>query len=573
MRLYLRILRYLRPYTGLAILSTILTILYSVANVMFLPLTRDIMTEISNKNLTHFNNQMVNAILLYGIRVASHFGQYYVMSRVAELISIDVRMAVLSKFYKMDQTFFGKWKMGELLTRLFSDVGKVKDLIKMGLWEMLPQLITLIGIVTYLFVLNWKLTLFALVAVPIFIALIMNVAGRMKRVTHQAQKKSADITHLMQESLANVKLMQAYTMENEELGMLKRESMKSFMVSMRALALQARVEPVVSFLQFAVISLVIWYGGYAIARGELTGPILASFFAGIFLLIDPVIALSKVYTNFQQAMVSGERVFEILDLPLDIAEEEHAKILSNPSGQLSFKDVSFSYEEGRNVLEKIDLEINAGEIVAFVGMSGAGKTTLINLVPRFFDPKIGAISLDGVDLKDLKLSFLRRHIAMVPQDHVLFRGTILDNIRYGKPEATIEEVEAAARKANAWEFIEKLPAKLRSKVSDRGNSLSGGQKQRISIARAILRDPKILILDEATSALDSKSEHMVQEALNTLMKDRTTLVIAHRLSTIIHAHKIVVMDKGKIIEMGRHQELLDKNGAYAKVFKLQFSGK
>lgn len=571
MAMYWRVLRYLSPYKIQIFFSIVLTLLFTGANVLFLPLTRDLINEITNRNLIHFGNQIFNAVFLWFIRISSQFGQFYVTSWISNRIIIDMQVEVYKKCHSFSQHFYAKWKLGDILTRLFSDSDITRKAIMLSFWEVIPQTCTFIGVLGYLLYLNWQLTLFALVAVPMFIGIIMYFTNLLKRVSQQVQQKTADITHISQESLSNVKLVQAYTMESKEIDRFLRENLRNFKANMTAIRFQATLEPIVAFFHFAVIAAVVYFGGHQMAKGSLTGPALASFFTGIFLLIDPIQALSKVYTTLQQAMVSAKRIFEIIDLPVQLKEIDDP-IVKTVQGHVDIKNVSFRYEGATDdVLRDISINAEKGSIVALVGLSGAGKTTLINLIPRFYDPTQGQILIDGIPLTDYSIQSIRQQIALVMQDDILFRGTIMENIRYGSPNATMEEVIVAAKQAQAMEFIDRFPDGLHTKVGDRGRRLSGGQKQRISIARALLRDPKILILDEATSALDSQSEHLVQKALHQLMQNRTTFVIAHRLSTIMHANQIVVMNKGAIVERGSHEQLLAQKGHYSELYQLQFN--
>lgn len=570
MKTYLRILRYLKPYWPQFLGSILLTLLFSTSNVYVMPWIKDVTKQINHKNLGDFAQHMLNGVGLWIVRVVTQYGQYYLMTWISTRIVIDIQKDVYGKLQGVSQHFYMKWKLGDLTTRLFSDSTYVRQTVMASFSDVLPQTLTFFGVLGYLFMINWKLTLFACVAVPLFIYLLSSFTERFKRVNRQMQRKSADIAHIAQENLGNIKLVQAYTMEKQEFNKFVRHSMKNFRSTMRSAKLKASMDAIVTFSQGLVFLSILYLGGVMVANSTMSGPTLVSFFTGLVLLIDPVSALSKVYVNIQQGMVSAERLFEVLDAPVVIANPEHGR-KEKVKGHVVFKSVSFSYpEQNRPVLSKISLEAKEGQIIALVGLSGAGKSTLINLIPRFYDPTSGDIYIDDIALKDWDLHALRSQIGMVLQDDILFNGTVLENIRYGSQGATESDVEEAAKKANAWEFISASPQGLRSKVGDKGRRLSGGQKQRISIARAILRNPRILILDEATSALDSKSEKLVQEALIELMKNRTTFVIAHRLSTVMHAHKIIVMDKGGILEVGTHHELLEKEGQYATLFHLQF---
>lgn len=563
--------RYSRPYLPWILVSLGLAVLYSATNMLFLPLTRDIVSEISNKNLMNFSNQILNAIILYSLRVFSIYYQSYLMTKIAMLISIDLKTDIYKKLLYLPQKFYSKWKLGDILTRLGSDADKVRESITMLFFDIVPNLLSFVGILGYLMYLNYKLTLFTMISVPLFVTLIMYMGDRLKRLSSTNQQQTADVSHIVQETLSNIKLVQAYTMEKRESKRFYRENMRVFKTFMKGISFRNRIEAVISLSQFLVILAVIWFGGYQISQGQMSGPALASFFTGIFLVVDPVLAISKVYGNFQQSMASLERMTELMDYDGGVPNGRYLGDGASLVGHVVVTDAHFSYPDAdRPALDGISLEAHPGEIVALVGLSGAGKTTLINLIPRFYDVTGGDILIDGRPIRDYDLHYLRSQISIVPQEDILFRGSILENIRYGSPHATMADVEIAAREANAWEFIEKRSRGLYAKLGDRGGRLSGGQKQRVSIARAILRNPRILILDEATSALDASSEILVQEALNRLMAGRTTFVIAHRLSTIRHAHKIVVLSEGKIVEVGTHEELLAKGAHYENLYRLQF---
>jgi subfamily B ATP-binding cassette protein MsbA len=572
MKLFLRLFQYIKPYKLHVLGALALTLAFTAANVLFLPLTRDLINEVSSKNISNINNQVLNAIALFGIRLVTQNLQLYSISGMSWLISIDIRKELYAKFLALPQSYFSDSKLGDMITRIFGDADRLRDSLIQILCDFIPQFLTLLGVFGYLLQMNWKFTLFSLITIPLFVMIIGFTTDRLKRSTRKLQRKSANAYHVAHEALMNIKSVQACVMEDHEVGRFYKENYRSYRTSMSALSIRLRSEPLITFIQFVVIGIIFWYGGYEISQNRMSGADLASFFTGTFLLIDPVLAISKLYNTLQQNSVSAERVFEILDLPTEIHTNPNAQTLDIVQGKIEFDQVSFWYKTpDRTALSKISLSVNPGEIVAFVGPSGAGKTTLINMIPRFYDPKQGAIRLDGIDLRDIDLSSLRGHIAIVPQEEILFRGSIYDNVRYGKWNASEDEVVHALKLANAWEFVEHLPGKIYALVGDKGRKLSGGQKQRISIARALLKNPKILILDEATSALDSESERLVQGALDTLMTSRTTFVIAHRLSTVQHADHIAVVVNGEIVEYGKHEALLAQNGHYARLYELQFS--
>ena len=563
--------RYISPYWGWLILSVFLSCVFSTANVYFLPLTEDIVKGINEKNSLFFTNQILNLFGLILLRVASDKAQLYLTTKITGEMMIDIQMKIYDKLLRFSQALYSRWKLGDLITRLFSDTEKVKEGILSVFRDLIPQTITFIGVFGYLMMSNWKLTLITVMGIPVFLVMLPRLTSKLKQATRHAMRKSGSITHVSQETLSNIKLVQAYTMENFESKRMTKELNTALLIGLKGTFLKIKSEFLIEFLQYSLMIFVIWYGGKQVTQGELSGDQLAAFFMGLLLLIDPVIKLSKTYTKLMLSLVSAERLFKLEDTHDVILLPEFPINSKNVVGQIAFENVCFAYDGyGEPVLNGVSLVANKGDVIAFVGLSGAGKTTLLSLIPRFYDPTSGRVTLDGVNLTEYDLQFLRSHMAIVPQEDILFRGSILDNILYGSPNATVEEVIEAAKKANAWEFIQEMPGKLKALIGDRGGRLSGGQRQRLSIARAILRDPKILLLDEATSALDSYSERLVQDALQKLMNNRTTFVIAHRLSTVQHATKIVVLEHGLVKEIGTHEELLKNKGIYERLYMLQF---
>ena len=498
------------------------------------------------------------------------YGQGYLMSYAAQRMLFDLRTQLFEHINKLSLDFFTKWRTGDLIARSTNDIDNIQNGVVSAVIQLLPNLITLLGAICYLFYLNWRLSLLTIIIIP-FLSIVINYFGKeMHKVSLDAQRKTADISSILEEKVAAVKIVKSFAMEDQEIKKFREESEKSFWLTLKQVQINVTQTPLLAFIQLAGIALIIWFGGFEVVSGKLDPSSLIAFFAGIALIADPISKLGDNSSVIQRSLASAIRIFEIIDLEPTVKEKPNAKELA-VKGALEFKDVSFRYEGGRElILDSVSLQAHPGQIVALVGRSGAGKTTLINLIPRFYDPTAGRILIDGQDLSDLKLPHFRKQIGIVSQETILFRGTIRDNILYGKSDATDGEVINASKAANAHSFIIEFPNGYETRAGERGMELSGGQRQRIAIARALLRNPKILIFDEATSSLDTESERLVQDAMDKLMKGRTTFVIAHRLSTVQHADKILVLDRGKIVESGRHDELLKKDGLYKKLYEMQF---
>jgi subfamily B ATP-binding cassette protein MsbA len=406
-----------------------------------------------------------------------------------------------------------------------------------------------------------------LIALPLIVQVIRLFAKEIREISEGVQQKAADITSHLQESISQIRVVKSFTMEKKEVEKFRREADKSFHLTMRALQILATQNPVIALLQTMAVIAIVWYGGMEIIYGNLSLPQLISFATALAIMTDPGNTLSKAYGIIQQGMASTRRIFELADIQPTIMDEKDAYPLPRIQGKIEYQAISFAYENNA-VLKQIDLTVEPGEVIALVGRTGAGKSTLVSLLMRFYDPTAGRILVDGHDIKKVKIESLRKQMAVVPQEINLFRGSVKENIAYGKPDATQEEIVAAAKAANAHDFISKLSQGYETEVGERGAKLSGGERQRIAIARAILRDPRILILDEATSSLDAETEALIHEALERLMKGRTSFIIAHRLYTV--ENRIVVIDAGKIAEIGSHAELLAKNGIYKHLYEIQF---
>ena len=573
--LYFKLWPYYKSLMGLIFFSVVLTLLYATANVYVMPLIKDITKQVAQRDLIDFSNHIFNAFLLYSIRLGTEYGNMYLMSVISSRFVFQIRSSMYEKLQRLSLSFYNKARFGDLLTYVFSDVSVIQNIFVAFFHRFLPNIVSTFAVLCYLIYISWQLTLVVLVSLPFMLVFNQFFSKKSKRIMGIVQKKSGVLSHIFQETVSNMSIVQSFTTEKKEMQRFQHAQKRNISSSLKEVKIRAIQEPLVYTSQFVVFLLVCWYGGFLVVKGVITAPELTSYFVGILIFVESIVKVSRAYLKMFQAISPLERIFDFMSIDTELSESKNP--VSYPKGgnqDIVFKNVSFSYlKQKGNVLNNLNFTIKKGETVALVGLSGAGKSTLLNLMSRFYDPIEGEIQIGGVSLKELSLFDLRSRIAIVPQEVVLFRGTILENLRYGASSATIDDVVKAAKQANAWEFISDMPDKLLTKVGDHGRTLSGGQKQRIAIARAMLRKADILLLDEATSALDSKSEVLVQEALKTLMLNKTSIVIAHRLSTICDANRIFVLKEGYLIESGTHQDLLEKNGEYAMFHQMQFGKK
>lgn len=545
-------------------------LIFSLCNIAVMPLVSKISSAVGAKDFARINILIGITLALFFIKGLFQYGQGYLASFIGQRVVTDLRIQTFKHLQDLSLDFYAKWKTGEIMSRTINDISNIQLAIVVISTEIIPQMLTLIGVLGYLLYLNWRLTLLALLITPVFVFAITKFGQEMREIGRNAQKKIADISNLLQETITGARIVKSFTMESHEIKKFKKEAEHSFDWSMKEAQIDTTQKPIMGFLQVVAVVVVIWFGCFEVINGRLNPSDLIAFFAGAFLLIDPIIVISKINTTIQKALSSAERIFEVIDIQPSVKEKPDSSVMPQIKGAVKFSNIRFSYGKGEEVLSGIDLSADPGEIIAIVGPSGAGKTTFVNLIPRFYDPTQGSVSIDGRDIKDFTLDSLRKQIGIVPQDTILFSGTIKDNIKYGKTDAGDEEIITAATLANAHDFIMTLPKSYDTEVGERGALLSGGQRQRIAIARAILRNPAILILDEATSSLDTESERLIQNALQNLIKGRTTFIIAHRLSTVQNADRIIVLKDGNIIEEGSHQQLIEKDGFYKKLFDMQF---
>jgi subfamily B ATP-binding cassette protein MsbA len=571
MTTYFRLLKYAKPYFGLLLAGFICSTVLSSVNVAVIPIVGKLSEAIGKGSFTQLNLFVAAAIGLYFLKGVFSFGQIYFVSHVNQNIIRDLRVQIFEHLQNLSLDFYSKTRTGDIITIIMNDINMMQNVIVSSFTSIIPNIMTILGVGGYLFYLNWRLALVSILVLPIITLISARFGQQIEEIATRTQEKMSDLASVVHEVVTGAKIVKSFTMEKEEIKKFSNVTDFARKIALQATAINAIQTPLFSFIQAIAAVIVIWFGGYEIVSHRISPSNLIAFFTGVLMLGDPIGGLSGMNVSIQIALVSAKRVFGVLDTHPTIKDSPSAKDILHIRGEVIFKDVSFKYESNDNmVLKNINISCKAGEVIAVVGHSGAGKSTLVSLIPRFYDPLQGEILLDGKNLKEYKIMSYRKFIGIVPQETLLFSGTIKDNIAYGRMNATDKEVERVAQMANAHDFIMSFPEKYNTVIGEKGVRLSGGERQRVAIARAFLRDPKILILDEATSSLDSESEHLVQDALEKLMKGRTTFIIAHRLSTVRFANRIVVLDKGAIVEEGTHEELIKKeNGAYRKIHDMQ----
>lgn len=569
MALYLRLLEFVKPYWVKLLFAMIFMSLVAATNGLTAYLVKPVMDKIFfEKNAALLVLIPFGVTLLYLSKGIFDYLQSYLMGFVGQKIITDIRNLVFRRLQAQPLAFFDKTPTGQIISRITNDIGLVQGAVADSFTAVLKDAFTIAGLVFVVFYRDWKLAIIAFIILPFATYPIIAFGRRLRKISVQNQKAIARLTSFLHETITGQRIVKAFTMERYEQGKFEEENEYLFHIVLKRYKVKALSSPVMEVLGGIAVSFIIWYGGSSVINGTSTPGNFFSFTTALLLLYEPIKRLNKENHNIQQGLAAAQRVFEIVDRVPEVTDTPDPVKMPPIEGVIELSDVSFKYED-KMVLKNINLRIARNETVALVGESGVGKTTLVNLILRFYDVSEGAITLDGVDIRDISLNTLRENMALVTQDVILFNDTVARNITHGKEE-DLERVEAVIGSAYAADFISKLPKKLDTIVGEKGVRLSGGQKQRIAIARALYKDAPILILDEATSALDTASETEVQKALENLMKGRTTIIIAHRLSTIINADRIVALADGGVAQQGTHREVIEAEGPYKRLYEMQF---
>ena len=571
-----RLIAYARPYRGRFVAAFAAMLVYAAGSAGVVALIQPIFDEV----LPDSGKLGLWAWMVGAVYVAKGLGGYfsvYAMTDIGQRVVRDIRNKLFRHILDQSASFFSRKSSGSLMSRITNDVNQVQQVVSETLGDLLREGLSLIAFAGYLFYLDWQLALVAVTGAPLAAYPLAKFGKRIRSTTRRSQEELEHLTHVTAEAFTGHRIVKAFGAEGHEASRFGRAAHQVYRTNLKVTSILATLPPIMELLGGAAVVALVWYGTQQIQDGRLTIGEFTAFIVAAFMMYTPVKKLSRVTGSIQQAMAAADRIFQVLDTHSEVKERPDAVMLPTPRFAIEFQSVAFAYDDRptKPILRDVSFRVAPGEMVAIVGLSGAGKTTLVNLLPRFYDVTGGAIRIDGLDIRDVTLKSLRSKIGIVTQETVLFDETVASNIAYGSPGVSAGDIEAAARAAHAHDFIAGLADKYETRIGERGQTLSGGQRQRLAIARAILKNAPILILDEATSALDAESELLVQDALQTLMRNRTSFVIAHRLSTVRRADQIIVLEKGRVVETGRHDELLAMpSSVYSKLYSLQsFEGR
>lgn len=569
MKIFPRLLGYLKPYWKTVVSALACTALMNCLTLLQ-PFLIKIMTDrvLIGRDFRILNLICLGFLILVSVRCFFSYAQGYLMNLAAQGSAKKMRQDVFEHLQSLPISFFERCRPGEIYSRSYNDVNLTMTPYN-NLMQLINDGVIIVGAIGWMFYKDWSMTILNLLISPLVGIAITRFGRRIGEITSRLQAKVADLSSIIYENISGIKVVKSFTMEEHEVLRFANKNEENFGTQMKMVQASVTQGPVIEFLAALGIVVVVWYGALQIVIGKFTIGEMMTYWSFMVLAAQPLNKIGLIYSSFQSSIASAARVFEILDTPSEVRESESAIDPGPLQGKIEFSHIGFSYERGNVVLKDVNLTIEPGEVVALVGPNGAGKTTLVSLIPRFYDPVTGGVKIDGRDIREIKLRALRSQIGIVQQETILFAGTIRENIAYGKPNATEKEIVEAAKTAGAHEFIMRLPNRYDTEVGQRGLRVSGGQRQRIAIARALLRNPRILILDEYTSGLDSESENVITEGVESAIRGRTCLIIAHRLSTVRNADRIAVLDRGEIKEIGTHMELLIRGGLYTRLYESQ----